>query len=255
MQVGAFQTSLGEIWLWGDPGRLDRETPVVLAIAGVFARNDGLIFRLQSRIPEAGVLCAQLPGNLCPELEEISLEAFAEAFGEVLQSHLGGRPVLIVGDSIGGTVALAMAAPGVRRLALDPPLQTGHLWPLREMFVTAHELRPGMRTFARNVFGFDGTGFVQIDYRPLVRGPARVLIGDIPLEPPRDWTQQPSLLGEADLRFLRDHPRVHTTLVQGVGHLIVRLEDMVVGIIREELGKAVEAWGRRTPQWFSSPEA
>jgi pimeloyl-ACP methyl ester carboxylesterase len=237
-----FATRLGEISLWGDPDRLGSDRPAVLALPGVFARIDGFWFQLQEKLPEADVFATQLPGHRSPPLAETSVAAFAEAFDEVIQGQLSGRPLLVCGESIGGTVVLALASPGPRRLAIDPPLRTAGLWPLRARFAQIYRDVPERRAFLESIFAFDGQRFGDIDYIPLIKHPARVLIGDLPLLPERASSVAPGLLGEAERDWLRRSPLIHATTVQGAGHIMTKFEAGLVEMVRAELAKTIASF-------------
>lgn len=236
------QTTLGDIWLWGEPERLEGRLPVVVVIAGAFCRPDAFWFRLQARMPQAAVFAAQLPGHHCPELSETSIAAFVGAFGEAVDRAFPGRPVLVCGDSIGGTVALGLPNAGLGRVALDPPLRTAGLWPLRDRFAGLYQADPAKRTFLEEVLGFDGADFRDIDYSWVARHPARVFMGEIPQLPPRVFEQLPSLIVEADRRRLEEAPFIHTSVVMGAGHVMIWYENFIVQMFGEELGKLTSRW-------------
>lgn len=249
MEVGKFRTQYGDIWLWGERRGLQRDAPVVLAIAGVFAKPDAFWFRLQQKLPEATVLAAQLPGHFSPQLSEVSVQAYAAAFGEVLQNQVGGRPILVVGDSIGGVVALAIPNPGLMRLVLDPPLRTAFLWSMQSFCERIYAQQPDKREFLEKIFAFDGTKFGDVDYTPLIHTPARVLMGEIPRDPPREWQRMPSLLGEEERQILMAAPGIRTSLVRNIGHVIVWFEEMLVQVIRDELARVLAAHEAGAPRW------
>ncbi len=243
----SIQTSLGEIWLWGEPDRLKGRLPALLVIAGVFCRPDAFWFRLQERMPQAAVFAAQLPGHLCPALSETSIAAFVRAFSEAVAQTFSGRPVLVCGDSIGGTVALGLPNPGIGRVALDPPLRTAGLWPLTERFAGLYAADPARRAFLSAILGFDGVAFRDIDYSGLVQHPARVFMGEIPLLPPRELAQLPSLMVDEDRRRLEDARFIHTSVVMGAGHVMIWYEDFIVQMFGEELDKTIARWPAGEP--------
>jgi hypothetical protein len=252
----SFQTPLGEIWLWGEQSRFESDLPAVVVIPGVFCRPDALWFRMQDLLPQAAVFAGQLPGHLCPPLSKPSIPAFARAFGHVIATAFGGRPVLVVGESVGGLVTLALANPGIGRLALDPLLQTHELWPLRAFLERMHETERPHRSFIETVFGFDGQALRPIDYLPLIQPyPARVVVGGLPLMPerPMQGNLLPSLVGEAERKALHAAPHIHLTTVTDGGHVLVWFEGLMVRLIAEELERTVARWRHASPRW-AKPE-
>jgi pimeloyl-ACP methyl ester carboxylesterase len=245
-----FETPLGDIWLWGDRARFESDAPVILVIAGVYGRPDAFWFRMQARMPQAAVFAAQLPGHLCPRLSKISIEAFADAFGYVIEVAFGGRPVLVCGESIGGTVALALPNPGIYRVALDPPLRTEHLWPLRDLLTKMYSTNTSSRPFLESIFGFDGQSLGAIDYMPLVKRHARVVMGAVPLMPEREFPKGlPSLVGEPEREFLASLPYIRTTTVNNAGHVMVWYEDFLVKLLGEQLNFWIAHRERSAPDW------
>ena len=220
MESRAFTTPLGEIRLSGEPQAFDGAKPVVLVIKGAFAVEGGPYANLHLRLPEAAVLLAQLPGHYAPPLAETSIEAFAAAFGHVIRTVFADRRVVVWGESLGGLVALAIEAPNVRRLLLDPPLHTGKLWPSAPNFRRIYERHPEHRTFLANVLGVTAEGVEDRDYTGLFGRPARMLIGDVPLWPPRAFETAPSVLDDADRQFLAGRPEIELTVLPGVGHTL-----------------------------------
>jgi hypothetical protein len=249
LQRVSCSTPAGEIHLWGDAGRLaGGDDPVILALPGAYANAKGPLFRLQARFPDAVALATHLPGRNAPPLDGQSLQDYAHAYGHVVQSVLGGRPVLLVGESVGGLIALAAPNPGVGRLALDPPLTPVGLWSAREAF-RRHWVRfPDAQPFVRNVLAFDGEAFGPFDHTPILGRPARVLVGSLPPTPERAMRAMPSLVGVPERELMAHHPEIHLTTVEGAGHVLTWFEDILVQVVREELDKTVRAWTQGRPR-------
>ena len=100
------------------------------------------------------------------------------------ETAFGGRPVLVCGDWLGGTVTLALANPSVGRLVLDPPLRTADLWPLRKFVSDVYAERPQHRQFFENLLGFRRAEL----WRPRLpapgqENPARIVTVASPLMP------------------------------------------------------------------------
>ena len=236
-----FKTPLGAVWAWGDRAKFESSAPVILVIPGALCGMEALWFRMQDQLPEAAVLAAQLPGQFCPNLTEVSLDAYVRAFGHVIQMALGDRPVLVCGESIGGVVALALPNLGIHRLALDPPLRTAGLWPLEPFFKEIYRKYDYHREFLDKIFGFDGEQFRELDYMPLLRHPARVLMGGIALQPERDLERNflPSLVGEPERGILRSLNYIHDTTVVGSGHVLVWNVSLIIDVLRAELQRGI----------------
>src|ERR1700735_3399505 len=123
MQTSVVQTGLGPIPLWSPSGALGSTRPVVLVITGAWAPADEMIKTADVVGPAWDAVVMRLPGNGTPILAETSVEAWGRAVGELVATALAGRPVVLVGLSIGALVALAVRHPQVARVvALEPPL-------------------------------------------------------------------------------------------------------------------------------------
>lgn len=172
-------TDLGPIRFLGR----DAGAPVVLVITGAFAMENQ-VDRLQDRFPSLDVLRAHLPGNHSPPMDIPSVGVFGAAFTAALDARFPGRPLVLVGLSVGALVAMATRARGTRAMLLvEPPLVITEAWPLEAL---PREAPPGNEEFLWNVFGLGRAVIEPRDYRPLVSQigvPAHVLLGDPP--PPR----------------------------------------------------------------------
>ena len=201
MERRAFETPLGEIWLWGEWG--DESKPLVLAIHGAFALEKLPLQEMQRFIPQAQLIWTHLPGNHCPELSETSVEAFARA----LECALPNRPTLIVGESVGALVALMIRSPQVqRRLLIDPPFRTDH---------------PALGGRLTGMFPTD-------DYRFLldrIDSPTWVMVGG---NEGLRTGRLPSLVGPEERNRLAQHPLVKFVLVRDAGHNVVAAAVMTV---------------------------
>jgi pimeloyl-ACP methyl ester carboxylesterase len=179
---------------------------------------------LPDLLPEADVALVHLPGMNTPFFREPSVQAFAEAFDQVLE-RLSPRNVVVLGASVGGLVALAMRHPAIRGLVLmDTALSMG-LWPLRNL--VAPTTHPRAVEWYEAILGFssrrDGPGR---DYGHLLDGvdvPVLALIGDVPLGEPRSIaTKAPSLVTPADRARYEEHPGVQVITAWGCGHNLWR---------------------------------
>jgi hypothetical protein len=236
-------TPRGEIWLWGERSRFESQDPVVLAISGLYGGPETLWFRMQDRMPEAAVFAAQLPGHLSPELSETSLEAFARAFDSAIASAFEGRPVLVCGESAGGTVALTLTAPQIGILAFDPPLNSRGMLPFRTWFAEIWRDRPDQRPLLQNLFGFDGEDFRPLDYVPALKRPARIVAGGLfegEIEDERPFI--PSVIDTETRQVLSDLPFIRLSTVIDAGHVVSWYDALVVEVVREELALTVAGY-------------
>ena len=218
-----FQTSAGEIWIWGDSETLPTGQPLVLFINGAFSIPRPRSYDLPDLLPGATVMNAHLPGNHCPGLNAHGVDVYAAAYSEVLDQI--GRPSIIIGGSIGALLALSIRSDWVKGLViLEPPLQTGKLWCLVENFRARLVATPDdddLREFLWNVFGLSETALENRDYRPLLDGltrPSWAAFGGVPLMPPRAFASLPSLVDEPERLLMRAHPLFKTEVIPTVGH-------------------------------------
>jgi hypothetical protein len=242
-----FQTPAGDVWLWGEPGAARGGKPIVLWISGAFAVERPPSFTLPPRLPQADVLLAHLPGNHSPQPQVHSVEAYSAAFSNVLDQL--GRPAVVVGSSIGGLTALGLRSPHLRGVvALEPPLRTGQLWPLRPDFrerLAASPQDARLREFLWSVFGISETAHEDRDYTGLLDGlqtPVWAVLGGAALLPERAVSQLPSLVDEPSRDALGRHPKVTVSIVHGVGHNIPgRAFDAVVHVVEGLLSETCGA--------------
>lgn len=181
-----------------DSGR----APVVLILGGSFPPRE--MFS-DSRVEGAETALINLPCFWSPPFEVNSFDIFAEAFDHVIADAYGGRDVIVLGFSTGASVALGMVASEIRgMLVAEPFLATAQLWPLVSFYRrTLATMRPEAARFCDQVFGYRPDQIV--DRQVQLRSPARktVIVGDVPLLPPRDTVGYPSLTSEQDRSRLR----------------------------------------------------
>jgi hypothetical protein len=223
MHKHRFATTLGDIWAWSPEAEIDAARPLVLFINGAFSIERPRPFELPVLLPTANVLIAHLPGNHCPHLSSESVETFAAGYAEVLDQI--ALPSVVIGASVGALVALSVRSARLAgQVIIEPPLQTGKLWCLVRSFRERLAAQPDdhrLRDFLQNVFGITSNGFENRDYRPLVDSisvPGWAIFGEIPLLPPRDLAELPSLVDEPERELLRAHPMLLSEIVPTVGH-------------------------------------
>lgn len=231
-----FETSLGSIPVTGWFGR-----PLsVLAITGAFATRDSMSMLPNTLAPRYGGLVAHLPGNHSPRLSETSISAYARAFDEVID-QIG--PTLVLGESVGGLVGLAMRSPNLKRVvAIDPPLATAKLWQLIPRFRAA---LPAHRWFIEPIFGVYDDRVEERGYAALLDGltvPVDAVVGEDPLFPERTVDRTPSLVDAPERARLAAHPLVTLSVAPGAGHNVPRQSALYLrDVLLAACGKAEAA--------------
>ena len=167
--------------------------------------------------PTADTLLLDLPGHArSAPLETPTVAAMATRVWTALSDTLADRDILLVGESLGGLVALAISAlPEAARvraaIAFDPLMSTRKLWFIKRS-VRRHlaTLPPGDPAFAiaDHALGVTPTTTTEKIYYPLlgaVRAPAVVVAseGDGPgVFDTVDRYVAETLFGHVDLRFI-----------------------------------------------------
>ncbi|THD78786.1 MAG: alpha/beta hydrolase [Phenylobacterium sp.] len=231
-------TDLGPIWFWG----ADTGQPAILLITGLFAEPGQWELDVSLLPPGFDYLRAHLPGNHCPAIAELSVEALGRAFSQAIATRFEGRPVLVAGFSVGALVALSVRAPNVGRLFLvEPPLRTHDLWPVVDW--ASGPLSDDQRTLLFNTLGVGAEGLTQRDHTGLLARldkPAEVILGAVPLLPPRRLDALPSLVDEPSRALLATHPLIRTAVVEGAGHNVSG--DAAMTVLRALMASARQAF-------------
>ena len=245
MQTTVAQTSLGPIPLWAPAGALASGKPVVLVITGAWAEASDMIRTPQVVAPAWDAAVMRLPGNGTPGFSETSIEAWARAVGELIDSVFVGRAVVLVGVSIGALVALAARSPAVRRVvALEPPLVMSKLWPLAAALRLRWREDAEARPFIKAVFGVREDHAEERTYFDVFEGapPADVVVGEVPLYPERPLERFPSFLDEPERAWLAARPGVSLRVAPGAGHNVhVFAAPFLRKVLLCALDKALEA--------------
>lgn len=223
MDRRTFETPLGQVWLWGRPDAFADQGPKLVVITSAFATPQSLRI-LADLLPGSPVLVGDVPGNNCPHLSAQTVEAFSAAYSCAISSL--GSPVVLCGNSLGGTIALGVRAPNLRRVvALEPFLSSD--WTAKRAMDFRSTLPGGSaehRNYMRNVFGLDEHTLEPRDHSYQLTGlevPAIVLVGDA-VEP------LPSILTEGDQARLRSHPLIRMRYIRGAGHDLPRTASSIV---------------------------
>lgn len=208
MQIVTVPTRVGPIHFRA--GALTGERPLVV-ILHAFDELLSLLDPFVNRLTDCDLIFGLLPGhNGAPVIESPAVHRIAMGFSEALVATLSGRRYTLIGHSLGGLLAMGVAASNPSGLeavvAVEPFLDAEQptLRKVREMMNTS---------FSRTV--------LQGQYYDLVQTmtvPFTVLAGDqLPGMPGSQGT--PSLLSLADRALLAQHAKLVT--ISG-GHDILR---------------------------------
>jgi hypothetical protein len=234
-------------------GRIHAERrPTLLFIPGAFAPR-GLGHELIDQFPAANVLVTILPGMLT-KFDDLTPPAYSAAYDEIVQKLVPGTPLIVRGSSTGCIVALGMSSSEIQGHVLEEPFfTTANLWPLVSNF--QKRLRnnldnTAMAKFMWEFFGYASDSVMDRNYRELaarIAVPTEVLVGQSPLEPPRNLDAWPSFTSAADRELLAAHPHVSLHVgPDGTGHAI-RLSAEAANLSRllclASLSRAARAMG------------
>ncbi len=227
----------GSLCLYAEAGVLfaDGGCPILLMNHGAL-RNSAVLFDwLNICKPDFDVVFVDLPGHgRSTSTATVSIENFAADVGEAITVALGSRAVVVVGESIGGLVAIALGGLNIESIraviAADPPITTAKLWYVRDDICRAVARDPAnrfLRLFALNIFGIDPAGKIhERIYFHLFeqsRVPVLILTGDVPLFPPRIFNVFPCLFDDVDWyvvgRLAGNNAQIE--VVPNCGHLLL----------------------------------
>ena len=216
------------------PQAVDR--PLLLVVHGALRRAEILMGAFPWWPAPFDIVFADLPGHgRSSPLVPATVERFAQRLNAAMTALFPQRRLFVLGESLGGLVALAMAGPADTEtvhgvIAADPPLTTAKLWHVAQAVRTALARTPHspfMQSFAGDIFGIAATeATTERIYYPVLdrlRVPALILTGDIPLLPPRRTASVPCVMDEVD-RFVIErlyHGRVTVKTLDRSGHLVL----------------------------------
>jgi pimeloyl-ACP methyl ester carboxylesterase len=223
------RTPRGQVVFCAPASVMQGPGPIVLLVHGAFRAASTLV-AWRDRLPN--VVFANLPGHGgAPMLDEVSLPAWTEALSAAIPRL--PRPVLAVGESLGGLVALGLeGVAGV--VAFDPFFRTDDLWPVRAASATAAAI--GKSSPAAAILAPGQDYFSQLDR---LSAPAEVVTGDVPLMPERPLARSPCLLEAEDLARLEG--RVRVTKIQGGHNLLDEAPEACRAIILDALARLPDA--------------
>ena len=124
-------------------------------------------------------------------------------------------PLVVCGVSASGLVTIPLRAENIHcKVILEPFLTTGPLWPFLEFARSRLRRDPAnesLRRYLWTMFGFAADVVENRDYRALIDAidvPTDVVVGGMPLQPPRALPEFPSLTSVEDRAILSAHPLV-----------------------------------------------
>lgn len=229
-------TAAGELAVYTTDVPQSDERPLLLVVHGALRRAEVLMGAVPWWPAPFDIVFVDLPGHgRSSPLVPATVDRFAQRLGVAMAALFPQRRLFVLGESLGGLVALAMA--GLQEtdrvhgvIAADPPLTTAKLWHVAHAVRTALARAPHsafMQSFAADIFGIATTqGTAERIYYPVLdrlRVPALILTGDIPLLPPRQTTSVPCVMDEVD-RFVIERlyrGQVTVKTLHRSGHLVL----------------------------------
>ena len=237
-------TELGPVAVVFKQDDISRLRPVALLIHGFLSDANDMLHWQDVLCADHEVVFVELPGHgRCPPQGDCSVAALTQRLRLVIRGLFPGRPIIAVGASLGGVIALALAngeVPEIRGvIAGDPPLTTAKQWPVQIALHRYLQQRSSnyLTEFAGAVFGFtDCTwagGRVYYDLLAKAAVPTLILTGDAPLWPVRELPRparspqdMPCLIDAADASVIGMLANPHVVLqrIENCGHLVLGRE-------------------------------
>lgn len=233
------ETEFGTCRVLGRPEVRTSKRPVAVFIHGLGRQISDIWPGVAMAERCADVLLLSLPGVQTDEIAVPSIDNIAKMYLCAIRAVVGARPSLIIGESVGGLVALAMA-PGVDRVVLiDPPLTMSDQWPI---WWSIEHSPPGSLGFPKTLLdecvGTSPEASEQISYLHLVKdgSKVRVICGAEPLLPPRDLKYSPSLVKPEEIAYMRACGAT-VDIIPGGHALMDHAREEVARVIAEELAR------------------
>lgn len=165
-----------------------------------------------------------------------------------LVDHVAARipeGALVIGESLGGVIALGLAARGWPAMAFDPVLSTAKLWPLQLFFKQKRARGEDFSAFQpmlSAVFGIAADGALEErNYWPLldeIEGAVDIVAGTVPL-----WNEGTPLalsrcvLDEIDIYHLSRRTNVRLHRVEGPHTMLTESVEACRRLILERLAR------------------
>ena len=217
---------------------------MIIAMLPGFARPAAMLERWAAILP-GEVRIFDLPGHGAePAIPGITLAKAADAYCERIPPD-----ALVIGESLGGLIALEMATRGYRAAVVDPPLAPQKLWILQGVVPQILQRNAGVAwlpEFVAAFFGIRPDGAVEPrNYWPLLDAlprPVDVIAATLPLWPVRQISlapdTTPSVLDETDAWHLARHPNVRFQQVEGPHTLLTDAEAAMWPVLAKIVAEA-----------------
>lgn len=218
------------------PAFVQPTRPVALVLHGALGSVGALVQALPVLAAEFEPVLVDLPGHGgSPPPARMDVNAFAERIVALIAARYAGRRILLVGESFGGLVALAVAALGApveAVVAVDPPLSTAKQWHIGAAFRAQRAAHPEDRfvpAFGEAIFGIGSDPGVIAErlYYPLLAAsgrPVLLVTGDTPLGQPRQVSRVACCLDAVDEYVIARSfsGNVRLARIPDSGHVVLR---------------------------------
>lgn len=191
------------------------EGPTVVMIPGL-TRSSRNLLEWRDHLPEFAVSFAELPGhNGAPPLNKTDILQWTAAFNDALPYAFPRREIFIVGESLGGLLAMGLAAKHI--IAVDPFLDAPQFIQDR---VRVPMIPPGLQRIT-----------LQPHHAVLdrIKSPTLVLGGKGETQDP---DRMPSALTDQDFARFAEHPLVTCERVEGGHLLLTQSQEAMIPVIR-----------------------
>jgi hypothetical protein len=199
-------------------------------------------FSIAERYGDVVLMC--LPGFAPSEMiADPTVQNITSMFLEALDMIGGGPSAIVVGESLGGLIAMGMSRQVSASIVIDPPLSLDDQWPVREM-----EARYGVGgdLFPSPLFelcmGRDDDKH-PISYMDMVYRCSKntcFICGSVPLLPPRPLPNAPSLVKAEEREIIRSQG-LRLEIVEGGHDLFLKAAEAVDRIIVREIRAATQS--------------
>jgi hypothetical protein len=192
----------------------------LLAVNGSFP-PPGQLHDLITHFTGVSVVIVNLPGMGGAPWANATVSGLTESLEQTVRLLLPSAPIVAFGASTGNLLSLGLRLPNIcRRVALEPFLETGELWPfiansrerLEMNLPRAHTGHYAyLKDYLWEVFGVASDKLENRDYRRLLDNitvPTDVMVGELPLLPRRRTDIWPSFTSAKDRASLAANPLV-----------------------------------------------
>lgn len=219
----------GQLFVLSPESESFPDKPLILLLHGAFEKHKKLLAFADLWRASYDVALSDLPGHgQSAATPSISIDAYIDELRWLVGLHLAHRSVVIVGDSFGGLLGVALGNHPPANLAgvvaLDPLLATAKQWSIQDILPRILDGQPEgsfRRQFAGNIMGMGASALEDKRYHHFIEGvrvPSLVIAGAEALGVRREVVG-PSLLDDDDRAFLDQ--RGLLKVIPGVGHQLV----------------------------------